>query len=43
VYFGFGLLSTWQEEEIEEALESLRRAGKIRVPKRGFWKDRLTL
>lgn len=41
-YRGFGMLAGWQEEEIEEALDSLRRAGKIRVAKRGFWKDRVT-
>jgi hypothetical protein len=39
----FGRLADWQEEEIEEALETLRRAGKIRVLKRGFWKDRITM
>jgi ATP-dependent DNA helicase RecQ len=41
-YPGFGLLSGWQEEEIEEALESLCRRGDIKVLKRGFWKERLT-
>jgi ATP-dependent DNA helicase RecQ len=41
-YRGFGLLAEWQEEEIEEALESLRRSGRIKVLKRGFWKDRIT-
>jgi hypothetical protein len=41
-YPGFGVLSGWQEEEIEEALESLRRSGATKVRKRGFWKDRLT-
>jgi superfamily II DNA helicase RecQ len=41
-YYGFGLLPAWQEKEIEEALEMLRRSGKIRVLKRGFWKDRIT-
>ena len=39
---GFGLLAEWQVEEIEEALESLRRSGRIKVLKRGFWKDRIT-
>ena len=42
VYQGFGLLAGWQEEEIEEALETLRRKGAIRVVKRGPWKDRIT-
>ena len=41
-YPGFGLLAGWQEEEIEEAFETLRRRGAIRVPKRGPWKDRIT-
>jgi ATP-dependent DNA helicase RecQ len=40
-YYGFGVLTGWQEEEIEEALESLRRSGKIKVLKRGFWKERI--
>jgi ATP-dependent DNA helicase RecQ len=40
--FGFGLLSGWQEEEIAEALEMLRRSDKIQVLKRGFWKERIT-
>jgi superfamily II DNA helicase RecQ len=38
----FGALSGWQEEEIEEALEALRRSAKIKVLKRGFWKERIT-
>jgi len=41
-YYGFGLLAGWQEEEIEEALEALCRSGKIKIIKRGFWKDRIT-
>jgi ATP-dependent DNA helicase RecQ len=41
-YHGFGVLAGWQEEEIEEALKTLRRSGKIRVLKRGFWKERIT-
>ncbi len=41
-YKGFGLLADWQAEEIEEALESLRRRGTVKVLKRGFWKDRIT-
>jgi len=42
-YRAFGMLAEWQQEEIEEALDTLRRSGKIRVLKRGFWKDRLTV
>jgi superfamily II DNA helicase RecQ len=41
-YYGFGVLACWQEEEIEEALESLRCSGRIKVLKRGFWKNRIT-
>jgi superfamily II DNA helicase RecQ len=41
-YYGFGVLAAWQEEEIEEALEALRRSGAIKVLKRGFWKNRIT-
>jgi len=41
-YHGFGVLAGWQEEEIEEALETLRRSGAIKVLKRGFWRDRIT-
>ena len=40
-YYGFGRLAGWQEEEIEEALQALRRSGQIRVLKRGFWKQRI--
>jgi hypothetical protein len=40
---GFGSLAGWQEEEIEEALEALRRSGAIKVLKRGPWKDRITV
>jgi superfamily II DNA helicase RecQ len=40
---GFGTLAGWREEEIEEALESLRRRGAIKVLKRGPWKDRVTV
>ncbi|MEE9307424.1 MAG: RQC domain-containing protein, partial [Spirochaetia bacterium] len=39
-YYGFGLLSDWQGEEIEEALEALCRSGEIKVLKRGFWRGR---
>jgi ATP-dependent DNA helicase RecQ len=41
-YHGFGALAGWKEEEIEEALETLRRRGAIEVLKRGFWKNRIT-
>jgi ATP-dependent DNA helicase RecQ len=41
-YPGFGLLAGWQEEEVEEALETLSRRGAIKVLKRGFWRDRVT-
>jgi hypothetical protein len=41
-YYGFGLLSDWEAEEIEEALGALCQSGKIKVAKRGFWKDRIT-
>jgi ATP-dependent DNA helicase RecQ len=41
-YYGYGLLSGWQEEEeIEEALEALIRWAKVRVLKRGPWKERI--
>jgi len=36
-----GGLAAYQEEEIEEALETLRRAGNIKVMKRGFWRERI--
>jgi hypothetical protein len=42
-YRGFGMLAGWQEEEIGEALETLRHSGAIKVLERGFWKARLTL
>jgi ATP-dependent DNA helicase RecQ len=38
----FGSLNGWQEEEIEEALDSLVKAGKMKVLTRGFWKHRVT-
>jgi len=41
-YRGFGLLAGWEAEDIESALESLCRAGKIKVLKRGFWRQRIT-
>jgi superfamily II DNA helicase RecQ len=42
-YQGFGLLRDWEGEEIEEVLETLIRSGEIKVLKRGFWRDRITL
>ena len=42
-YYGFGLLSDWQGEEIEEALEALCRSGEIKVLKRGFWRGRIAI
>jgi ATP-dependent DNA helicase RecQ len=41
--YGFGLLSDWEVEEIEEALEALCHSGDIKVLKRGLWKQRITL
>jgi hypothetical protein len=38
---GFGLLADWQQEEIEEGLESLLATGHLRLPVRGLWKGRL--
>jgi len=44
-YFGhsrfFGLLETWEPEEIREALENLAAAGRVYVPDRGPWRGRL--
>jgi ATP-dependent DNA helicase RecQ len=42
-YYGFGTLAGWQEEEIEEALEMLRRRRAVKVLKRGPWRERITL
>ena len=38
----FGLLNAWQREEIEEALNELRAAGRLRIIKRGPWRGRIT-
>jgi hypothetical protein len=38
----FAALKDWEEEEIEEAIDSLLSLGRIRLPKRGFWKGKLT-
>ncbi|NBF40662.1 MAG: hypothetical protein GVY14_09620 [Spirochaetes bacterium] len=38
----FGLLGTWRREEIEEALEELFAAGRLRVVQRGPWRGRVT-
>ena len=40
-YTGWGCLSNWEREEIDEAIDALLLAGKIRMLKRGFWKNRL--
>jgi ATP-dependent DNA helicase RecQ len=42
-FYGFGLLFPWREEAIEDALSALRCTQKLRVLKRGFWKDRITV
>jgi ATP-dependent DNA helicase RecQ len=42
-YRGFGELSGWEPEDVAEALASLRSAGRLRVPQRGWWKGRLSI
>ena len=37
---GFGVLSDWEAEDVETALETLRRAGRLRLG-RGPWHDRV--
>ncbi|MBN2354142.1 MAG: ATP-dependent DNA helicase RecQ [Spirochaetales bacterium] len=37
---GFGLLSGWEREDIEETLEILEEEGKIEAPAKGFFKHR---
>jgi len=37
---GFGVLSDWEAEDVETALETLRRAGRLRLG-RGPWRDRV--
>jgi len=38
----FGLLAAWRREEIEEALDELRAAGRLRVIRRGPWRGRVS-
>jgi ATP-dependent DNA helicase RecQ len=38
----FGLLGDWHREEIEQALDELRAAGRLRVIRRGPWRGRLS-
>ena len=38
----FGLLADWRREEIEEALEELQAAGRLRVIRRGPWRGRMS-
>ncbi len=38
----FGFLGTWRREEIEEALDELRAAGRLRVIRRGPWRGRMS-
>ena len=38
----FGLLGDWHREEIEEALDELRAAGRLGVIRRGPWRGRLS-
>ncbi len=40
-YRGFGTLSGWEPEDVEEALAALQAAGELRLLKRGWWKGRL--
>ncbi|MBN2444709.1 MAG: RecQ family ATP-dependent DNA helicase [Spirochaetales bacterium] len=40
---GFGLLHDWHREDIEEALDNVLEAGIIAIPRRGFWKNRVTI
>ena len=37
---GFGVLSEWEAEDVDTALETLRRAGRLRLG-RGPWRDRV--
>lgn len=37
----FGFLGAWRGEEIEEALDELRAAGRLRVIRRGPWRGRI--
>jgi ATP-dependent DNA helicase RecQ len=38
----FGSLRAWRREEIEEALDELAAAGRVRVIRRGPWRGRIT-
>jgi ATP-dependent DNA helicase RecQ len=38
----FGLLADWHGDDIEEALNLLIDSHKLHIPKRGFWKHRIT-
>ena len=40
-YAGWGRLSHWAREDLEEAFDHLLHTGEIRMLKRGFWKNRL--
>jgi len=42
-YRGFGVLNTWDYDDIEEAIDTLLAAGLLRVPVKGFRKFRLTI
>jgi superfamily II DNA helicase RecQ len=39
-YRGFGTLSGWEPEDVEEALNALQAAGELRLRRRGWWKGR---
>jgi ATP-dependent DNA helicase RecQ len=39
---GFGLLGDWEPEDIDEALTTMVESGRLAVPARGFWKNRVT-
>ncbi|MBN1697630.1 MAG: ATP-dependent DNA helicase RecQ [Spirochaetales bacterium] len=41
--YGYGLLSEWHTDDIEEAIELLVTANKLYIPQRGFWKRRITI
>ena len=37
----YGMLGSWEREDVEEALKVLLQAGLLRIPARGPWKNRL--